>query len=97
MVTARRLARSAERPSSPTRARDAEQSIASWKAFPESASTRTRWIAFRKGLPPGECPQALTEVKPRIEELLVPIARAGAADETYERRGPAGGPWIRDA
>jgi len=61
--------------------------------FTEQPSTLTQWTAFRNKLPNTECPEALSEVVTFIAEFLLPIARACANAEGFERCWSPGGPW----
>jgi len=61
--------------------------------FTEQPSTLTQWTAFRNKLPNTECPATLSEVVTFIAEFLLPIARACASGESFDRRWSPGGPW----
>jgi hypothetical protein len=61
--------------------------------FTEQASTLTQWSAFRSRLPNAQCPEKLSDVVTSLTEFLLPIARACAAGERFERRWTPGGPW----
>jgi Nucleotidyl transferase AbiEii toxin, Type IV TA system len=67
--------------------------IAFTPEFTEQASTLAQWTAFRRKLPNTECPETLAEVVPLLAQFLLPIARACAAGESFDRRWPPGGPW----
>jgi hypothetical protein len=61
--------------------------------FTEQSSTLTKWTAFRKKLPNTECPAKLSEVVTFLAVFLLPIARAVANGETFNRHWAPGGPW----
>jgi predicted nucleotidyltransferase component of viral defense system len=61
--------------------------------FTEQASTLTQWNAFRNKLPHTECPAKLSEVVTVLVEFLIPIARACASGESFNRHWSPGGPW----
>lgn len=61
--------------------------------FTEQASTLAQWTAFRKKLPNTECPLLLADVVPFLAEFLLPIARACAAGEGFDRSWSPGGSW----
>jgi hypothetical protein len=61
--------------------------------FTEQSSTLTQWTAFRKKLPNTECPAKLSEVVTFLAVFLLPIARAVANGETFNRHWAPGGPW----
>jgi hypothetical protein len=63
--------------------------------FTEQASTLAQWTAFRKKLPNAECPETLADAVSLLVEFLLPIACACDADEGFEGRWTAGGPWAR--
>jgi len=67
--------------------------IAFTAEFTEHPSTLAQWTAFRRKLPNTECPETLAEVVPFLARLLLPIARACAAGESFEQRWQPGGPW----
>lgn len=71
--------------------------IAFTPEFTKQTSTVTQWNAFRKKLPNTECPETLADVVPFLAEFLLPIARACAAGESFERRWPPGGSWTSGA
>ncbi len=59
----------------------------------EQPSTLAQWTAFRNKLPNTDCPAKLSEVVTFLAEFLLPIARASASGESFERRWSPGGPW----
>lgn len=56
-----------------------------------------QWTALRKKLPNTERPETVAEVVPFLTQFLLPIARARAGGESFERRWPPGGPWSSGA
>jgi hypothetical protein len=67
--------------------------IAFTPEFTEQAATLAQWTAFRRKLPNTECPEMLADVVPFLAEFLLPIARAVANGETFNRHWAPGGPW----
>jgi len=65
--------------------------------FTEQSSTLAQWTAFRNRLPNAQCPEKLSDVVTFLAELLLPVARACATGETFERRWTPGGPWAADS
>jgi hypothetical protein len=65
--------------------------------FTEQSSTLAQWTAFRNRLPNAQCPERLSEVTTFLAAFLLPVARACATGETFERRWTPGGPWAPDS
>jgi hypothetical protein len=61
--------------------------------FTEQGSTLAQWTAFRNKLPNTECPAKLSEVVTFLAGFLLPIARALASGESFDRHWSPGGPW----
>jgi hypothetical protein len=61
--------------------------------FTEQGSTLAQWTAFRNKLPNTECPAKLSKVVTFLAGFLLPIARALASGETFDRHWSPGGPW----
>jgi predicted nucleotidyltransferase component of viral defense system len=61
--------------------------------FTEQASTLAQWTAFRGRLPNTDFPEKLSEVVTFLAEFLLPVARACATGESFDRRWAPGGPW----
>ena len=61
--------------------------------FTEQSSTLAQWTAFRNRLPNAQCPEKLSEVVAFLGEFLLPVARACAHGDTFERGWMPGGPW----
>lgn len=67
--------------------------IAFTSGFTEQGSTLAQWTAFRNKLPNTECPAKLSNVVPFLAGFLLPIARALASGESFDRHWSPGGPW----
>jgi hypothetical protein len=67
--------------------------IAFTPEFTEQPPTRAQWTAFRNKLPNTQCPARLSEVVSLLAERLLPVARACANGESFERQWSPGGPW----
>ena len=61
--------------------------------FTEQGSTLAQWTAFRNKLPNTECPAKLSTVVTFLAGFLLPIARALASGESFDRHWAPGGPW----
>ena len=61
--------------------------------FTEQGSTLAQWTAFRNKLPNTECPTKLSNVVTILAGFLLPIARALASGESFDRHWSPGGPW----
>ena len=61
--------------------------------FTEQGSTLAQWTAFRNKLPNTECPATLSTVVTFLAGFLLPIARALASGESFDRHWSPGGPW----
>jgi hypothetical protein len=61
--------------------------------FTEQGSTLAQWTAFRNKLPNTECPAKLSKVVTFLAGFLLPIARALASGESFDRHWSPGGPW----
>jgi Nucleotidyl transferase AbiEii toxin, Type IV TA system len=61
--------------------------------FTEQGSTLAQWTAFRNKLPNTECPAKLSKLVTFLAGFLLPIARALASGESFERHWSPGGPW----
>ena len=61
--------------------------------FTEQGSTLAQWTAFRNKLPNTECPAQLSTVVTVLAGFLLPIARALASGESFDRHWSPGGPW----
>jgi hypothetical protein len=64
--------------------------------FTEQGSTLAQWTAFRNKLPNTECPAKLSNVVTFLIGFLLPIARALASGESFDRHWPPAGPWAPD-
>ena len=68
--------------------------IALTPAFHSADAKRAQWIAYtRKARVRGEMP-SLDEVAEHIAAFVMPALAALVAGEPFDRRWPAGGPWV---
>lgn len=71
--------------------------IALTPAFTEQTSTLAQWRAFRSRLAHEQLPENLSDVVTVLAAFLLPVARACAADASFDMRWPPRGPWVSDS